>query len=78
MRYNSRRKNNIKEEEMLEKNEKVGLDLHQKFELTKFKLQVNEMTMEQAKILLVEVYELHLSSVALYKELLKKSWGMGD
>ena len=62
---------------MLEKNEKVGLDLHQQFELTKFKLQVDEMSIEQAKVLLVEVYELHMFSVALYKELLKNSWGIG-
>jgi uncharacterized protein YdeI (BOF family) len=54
------------------------LTLEQRFSLASFQTQVDKMSLEQAKELLMEAYEQLLLKDYLCKEIVKDSWGLND
>lgn len=54
----------------------VELSLEQKFSLRSFETQVSQMSHEQAQLFLVQLYEQMLIKEAIYRDLLKKEWGI--
>ena len=57
-------------------NQPTTLTLEQKFALRSFETQVTQMSHEQAQQFAVVLYEQLLVKDALYRELLKKEWGL--
>jgi hypothetical protein len=56
-------------------NNPVQLTMEQQFSIVSFKTQVEKMSLEQAKTMLIELYEHQLYKEATYKHLLKHDWG---
>ena len=57
-------------------NQPTTLTLEQKFALRSFETQVAQMSHSQAQQFAVTLYEQLLVKDALYRELLKKEWGI--
>lgn len=57
-------------------NQPTQLTLEQKFALRSFETQVAQMSHDQAQQFAVVLYEQLLVKDALYRELLKKKWGI--
>lgn len=57
-------------------NQPVELTLEQQFGLRSFETQVKLMSREQAQDFLVKLYEQMMVREAMYKQLLKKDWGL--
>lgn len=55
-----------------------NLNIEQQFQIASFKQQVAQMSREDAKNLLVRLYEQMLVQEVAYKELLKHQWGLTD
>jgi hypothetical protein len=53
----------------------IELTLEQKFSISKFKLEVEQMSEDQAKNFLVNLYREMLLQEATYRELIKEEWG---
>jgi hypothetical protein len=56
--------------------EPVELSLEQQFNIQSFKAQAQELNETQAKELLVDLYQQMIHRDNVYKELLKKQWGI--
>lgn len=56
----------------------VELSLEQKFELQRFRGLVGQMSLEQAQDMLINLREQMLVQDALYKSIIKESWGIGE
>lgn len=54
------------------------LTLEQRFAIESFKQQVQQMSSEQAKDLLIKLHEQMIVREALYKKLLKHQWGLAS
>ncbi|MGB3401807.1 MAG: NblA/ycf18 family protein [Microcoleaceae cyanobacterium] len=52
------------------------LTLEQKFNLSSFKLQVDQMSQEQAQQFLVNLYEQMMIRENMYQHFLKHQWGL--
>lgn len=52
------------------------LSLEQQFNLSSFKMQVNQMSREQAQEFLVNLYEQMLIRENMYQHFLKYQWGL--
>ena len=57
-------------------NQPAELSLEQQFSLTSFKLQVNEMSREQAQEFLINLYEHMMVRENMYQQFLKHQWGL--
>lgn len=57
-------------------NQPVELSLEQKFSLRSFEDQVKAMSHQQAQDFLLMLYQQMLVKDTMFKELLKKSWGI--
>ena len=57
-------------------NQPAELSLEQQFSLTSFKLQVNEMSREQAQEFLINLYEHMMVRENMYQQFLKHHWGL--
>lgn len=55
----------------------VQLSLEQKFDLKAFQQKVENLSHEQAQTALVGLYFQYLRQENLYKELIRKEWGIG-
>lgn len=55
----------------------VQLTMEQQFSIVSFKSQVEQMSLEQAKEMLILMYEHQLYKDATVKHLLKHDWGLG-
>ncbi|MEB3885462.1 NblA/ycf18 family protein [Lyngbya sp. CCY1209] len=53
-----------------------NLSLEQQFNLSSFKMQVNQMSREQAQEFLVNLYEQMLIRENMYQHFLKYQWGL--
>ncbi len=53
------------------------LSLEQKFSIYSFNSQVEQMSEEQAKMLLKQLYEQSVLKDVMYKELIGATWGIG-
>jgi hypothetical protein len=56
--------------------EPVSLTLEQKFLVASFQQQIQNISVEESKLLLVRLYEQMLAQQELYKSLIKKEWGL--
>lgn len=54
------------------------LSLEQQFSIRSFRIQVQEMSREQAQNLLIELYKQMIVRENMYNALLKHQWGLGD
>jgi len=54
----------------------AALTLEQQFAIRSFETQVQQMSETQAKDMLMSLYEQMLCREAIYKDLLKKQWGI--
>lgn len=57
-------------------NQPIDLSLEQQFSLQAFKSQVSQMSPDQAQDFLVKLYEQMMIRETMYKEFLKKQWGI--
>ncbi len=57
-------------------NQPAELSLEQQFSLTSFKLQVNQMSREQAQEFLINLYEHMMVRENMYQHFLKHQWGL--
>ncbi len=57
-------------------NHPIELSIEQKFGIKSFENQVNRMSPEQAKTMLVTLYEQNMVRETMYSHLLKKDWGL--
>ena len=58
--------------------EPLKLTLEQQFSIRSFASQVQHMSLEQAKDMLVSMYENMIVREATYQELLKHQWGLDN
>ncbi|EKU96230.1 Phycobilisome degradation protein nblA [Leptolyngbya sp. PCC 7375] len=58
-------------------NVREQLSLEQQFELKAFEQQVEQLSHEDAQILLVKLKELMLFQNASFSQILKEAWGIG-
>ncbi|MBS0018791.1 MAG: NblA/ycf18 family protein [Arthrospira sp. SH-MAG29] len=56
--------------------ESSSLSLEQQFNLSSFRMQVNQMSREQAQEFLVNLYEQMLVKENMYQHFLKYQWGL--
>lgn len=56
--------------------ESSSLSLEQQFNLSSFRMQVNQMSREQAQEFLVNLYEQMLVRENMYQHFLKYKWGL--
>lgn len=56
----------------------IELSLEQKFGIKSFEQQVQRMNPKQAREMLVSVYEQGMIREVMYRELIKKEWGLGE
>lgn len=56
--------------------ESSSLSLEQQFNLSSFRMQVNQMSREQAQEFLVNLYEQMLVRENMYQHFLKYQWGL--
>ncbi|BAI88037.1 MULTISPECIES: NblA/ycf18 family protein [Limnospira] len=56
--------------------ESSSLSLEQQFNLSSFRMQVNQMSREQAQEFLVDLYEQMLVRENMYQHFLKYQWGL--
>lgn len=54
------------------------LSLEQQFSIRSFRIQVKEMSREQAQDLLIELYKQMIVKENMYNALLKHQWGLDD
>jgi hypothetical protein len=54
----------------------IELTLEQKFNLRSFQTQIDDISHDQAKQLLVQLYEQMLVKDAMYRHFLKHQWGL--
>lgn len=54
----------------------IKLSLEQQFSIVTFETQVKDLTLDQAKEFLVQLYKQMVMREATYKELLKHQWGI--
>jgi predicted HD phosphohydrolase len=54
----------------------IELSLEQQFNIRSFETQVQQMSHEQAQDFLIKLYEQMVVREAMYKEMLKKAWGI--
>ncbi|MEB3280736.1 MAG: NblA/ycf18 family protein [Lyngbya sp.] len=57
-------------------NQPSELSLEQQFNLSSFKMQVNQMSREQAQEFLVSLYEQMMMRENMYQHFLKHQWGI--
>ncbi|WP_413167170.1 NblA/ycf18 family protein [Capilliphycus salinus ALCB114379] len=57
-------------------NQPSELSLEQQFNLSSFKMQVNQMSREQAQEFLVNLYEQMMMRENMYQQFLKHQWGI--
>ena len=57
-------------------NNPIELSMEQKFSIVSFKTQVEQMTLEQAKDMLIQLYEHQIYREVTYKHLLAHNWGL--
>ena len=57
-------------------NQPTELTLEQQFNLSSFKMQVNQMSQEQAQEFLVSLYEQMMIRENMYQHFLKHKWGL--
>ncbi len=62
----------------MEKPQALELGLEKEFQLKKFESEVQQMSLEQARTFLMQVYHHMLVKDAFYQEMLKKQWGIGN
>lgn len=55
-----------------------GITLDQELKLREFQLEVEKMSREQAQDFLMKVYRQMIVRENIYKEFLKKEWGIGE
>lgn len=54
------------------------LSLEQQFSIRSFETQVEQMSLDQAREFLVELYRQMMVRETMYKEFLKHEWGIGE
>lgn len=59
-------------------NQPVELSIEQQFSIRSFETQVRQMSREQAQDVLIRLYEQMVAQDAMYKNLLKHEWGLGE
>ncbi|EAW33710.1 NblA/ycf18 family protein [Lyngbya sp. PCC 8106] len=57
-------------------NQPSELSIEQQFNLSSFKMQVNQMSREQAQEFLVSLYEQMMVRENMYQQFLKYQWGL--
>lgn len=58
--------------------EGITFTMEQEFNLRSFETQVEKMSRSQAQDFLVKLYRQMIARESMYKELMKKDWGLGD